>query len=115
MIKPFQLFKKKTMNNLTIELLQKQGKRLDEIEGLLKLSKQVLNLNELCLLTGLSKSHVYKLTCYGKIPFYKQSKHLFFDRTEVNAWLKQNRYSSNDEIEKEASKYVTTNQRGGRK
>lgn len=103
------------MESLTIQLLKKQEKRLDEIEELLKLSKRVLNLEELCLLTGLSKSHIYKLTCYGKIPFYKQSKHLFFDRTEVEAWLKQNRYSSSDEIEKEASKYVTLNQKGGRK
>jgi len=88
---------------------------LDEIEELLKLSKRVLNLEELCLLTGLSKSHIYKLTCYGKIPYYKQSKHLFFDRTEVEAWLKQHRYSSSDDIDKEASKYVTLNQKGGRK
>lgn len=88
---------------------------MDEIEELLKLSKRVLNLEELCLLTGLSKSHIYKLTCYGKIPYYKQSKHLFFDRTEVEAWLKQHRYSSSDDIDKEASKYVTLNQKGGRK
>ncbi|MBT4399343.1 MAG: helix-turn-helix domain-containing protein [Bacteroidetes bacterium] len=103
------------MEDLTIQLLKKQEKRLDEIEELLKLSKRVLNLEELCLLTGLSKSHIYKLTCYGKIPYYKQSKHLFFDRTEVEAWLKQHRYSSSDDIDKEASKYVTLNQKGGRK
>jgi excisionase family DNA binding protein len=103
------------MEDLTIQLLKKQEKRLDEIEELLKLSKRVLNLEELCLLTGLSKSHIYKLTCYGKIPYYKQSKHLFFDRTEVEAWLKQHRHASTDEIEKEASKYVTLNQKGGRK
>lgn len=103
------------MDEKIFQELKNQGQRLSRIEDLMSLSKQVLNLKELCILTGLSKSHIYKLTCYGRIPFYKQSKHLFFDRTEVEAWLKQDRYSSSDEIEKEASKYVTQTQRGGRK
>ena len=103
------------MEDLTIELLKKQDMRLAEIEGLLKLSKQVLTLPDLCILTGLSKSHIYKLTCYGKIPYYKQSKHLFFDRTEIEAWLKRDRCTSADEIEVEAMKYVTQNKRGGQK
>ena len=74
-----------------IESLQKQDERLKNIENLLFAQKNVLNLDELCTLTGLSKSHIYKLTSGGKIPFYKQSKHCFFDRLEIEAWLKSNR------------------------
>lgn len=96
-----------------LESLQKQDERLKNIESLLSLQKNVLNIDEVCILTGLSKSHIYKLSCYKKIPFYKQSKHLFFDRVEVENWLKENRYKTANEIETDASKYVTQNRKGG--
>jgi len=95
------------MDSIVLDLLQKQGERLTNIESLLTLSKTVLNLNEVCTLTGLSKSHIYKLTCWGKIPHYKQSKHLFFDRLEITNWLKTNRSKTTDELDKEASTFVT--------
>ena len=103
------------MDSIVLDLLQKQGESLKNIESLLTLSKTVLNLNEVCSLTGLSKSHIYKLTCYSKIPFYKQAKHLFFDRSEIENWLKTNRFKSSDELENEASTYVTLNKKGGKK
>jgi excisionase family DNA binding protein len=103
------------MESIVLELLQKQGLQLANIESLLTLSKSVLNLDEACTLTGLSKSHIYKLTCWGKIPHYKQAKHLYFDRLELEAWLKTNRFKPSDELEKEASTYVTLNRKGGAK
>jgi excisionase family DNA binding protein len=102
------------MLSIVLELLQKLGERLANIESLLTLSKTVLNLTEVCALTGLSKSHIYKLTCLGKIPFYKQAKHLYFDKSEIEAWLKANRYKPADELEKEATTYVTMNQKKGK-
>lgn len=81
------------MEDIVLESLQKQEERLKNIESLLTVQKNVLNLDEVSQLTGLSKSHIYKLTCgvNGKtIPFYKQSKHLFFDRVEIENWLKEN-------------------------
>jgi len=103
------------MESIVLELLQKQGEQLASIESLLTLTKSVLNLDEACNLTGLSKSHIYKLTCWGKIPYYKQSKHLYFDRLELEAWLKTNRFKASDELGKDASTYVTLNKKGGLK
>lgn len=103
------------MESIVLELLKKQGKQLANIESLLTLTKSVLNLDETCNLTGLSKSHIYKLTCWGKIPYYKQSKHLYFDRLELETWLKTNRFKASDELEKDASTYVTLNKKGGLK
>jgi len=103
------------MENIVLQKLEKQDERLKNIESLLSVSKTVLNLDEVCTLTGLSKSHIYKLTCYGKIPFYKQSKHLYFDRAEIINWLKSNRGFNSDEVNKEASTYVTLNKKGGAK
>jgi len=95
-------------NEITVlEYLQKQDERLRKIESLLSIQKNVLNIDEVCTLTGLSKSHIYKLTCYQRIPFYKQSKHLFFDRAEIEKWLKINRFQSVEELDKEAATYIT--------
>lgn len=86
-----------------LEKLERQDKRLQNIESLLSSQKEVMNLDEVSLFTGLSKSHIYKLTSAGKIPHYKQSKHLFFDRDEVINYLKQNRVKTAGELEDEAA------------
>lgn len=85
-----------------------QNKRLRNIENLLSLQKNVLNIMEVCILTGLSKSTVYKFTSAGgRIPFYKQAKHLYFKRTEIEEWLLSNRGFNLEEINEEASTYLT--------
>ena len=86
--------------------------RLLRIENFLFSQKNVLTLDEVCLLTGKSKSHIYKLTSTGHIPFYKQGKHCYFDRKEIEAWLKSNRIKSLEEIDQEASTYVILNKKG---
>lgn len=101
------------MIDLVLDLLKKQGERLHTIEDLLSDTKTVLNMDDVANLTGLSKSHLYKLTSAGKIPHYKQSKHVYFDRYEIEAWLKENRIKTALEIEHDASRYVTLNKRGG--
>lgn len=103
------------MESIVLELLQKQGERLTNIETLLSQSRTVLNLDDVCNLTGLSKSHVYKRTMQGTIPHYKQAKHLYFDRVEVENWLRENQIKTFDAIEQEAATYVTLNRKGGRK
>ena len=98
-----------------MEILERQSERLRNIENALSTQKNVLNLDELTVFTGLSKSHIYKLTSAGKIPFYRQSKHLYFDRDEIESWLKSNRNKTGDEIEEEVSDLVSMRRRGGRK
>lgn len=100
------------MEHIT-EALAEQGKKLQRIEELLFNQKKVLNLAEVCQMTGLSKSHLYKLTCYGRIPHYKQSKHLFFQREEVEAWLLANRQPTTQELEAEAANSI--GRKGGEK
>lgn len=84
--------------------------QLDRIEKLTLLSaKNVLCLEDVALLTGLSKSHLYKLTCSHQIPFYKPNgKQIYFDRMEVENWMKQNRVATTNEIETKAVNYLVT-------
>ncbi len=100
------------MDKVIYPKLESMEMRLINMESLLSLQKNVLNLNEVCTLTGLSKSHIYKLTHWQKIPYFKQAKHLYFDRVEVEAWLKTNRFKTSDELEGEASTIVTLKKGG---
>ena len=80
--------------------------------------KNVLTLDEVCLLTGLAKSTVYKMTANRIIPHYhaEGGKHLYFKKDEVEDWLTRNRVSSQTEDEQRAvNEYFTKRQKGGLK
>lgn len=69
-------------------------------------AKNVLTFEDLVLLTGLSKSHLYNLTHRKEIPYYRpRGKQIYFDRAEVEAWMKQNRVNTRDEAEQKAAAY----------
>ena len=90
------------MDTTTVE------QRLSNIETLLKAQKTVLSLDDVAEYTGLSKSHLYKLTHRHDIPFSKPNgKTLYFKKTEIEQWLLRNRVKTNDEIESEASTRAT--------
>ena len=78
-------------------------------------AKNVLTLEDVTLLTGLSKSHLYRLTCTHQIPYYKPNgKQIYFDRAEIESWMKQNRVATQQEAEQAAIAYVVTGkQKGG--
>lgn len=78
-------------------------KRFDRLEQLTLLAaKEVLTLDEVCFLTGLAKSTVYKLTANKAIPHYTNGKHLYFKKSEVEQWLTRNRIGSQLENEQKA-------------
>lgn len=69
-------------------------------------SKTTLLIGEVAQITGLSKSHIYKLTCTNQIPHYKPNgKHLYFDRAEVEAWMKRGKVQTNAEAQQMATMY----------
>ena len=93
-----------------METLQIIDERLRNIETLLLSQKIVLNFDEVAAYTGLSKSHLYKLTSTGGIPCYKPNgKHIYFNKIEIDQWLQQNRKATSQEIESHASTYVALN------
>ena len=76
-------------------------------------TKNVLDMDDVVLLTGLSKGYIYKLTCKKEIPHYKPNgKLIYFDRKEVEEWMKQNRANSVVEDRQQTSKYLM--EKGGK-
>ncbi|GAB3493999.1 hypothetical protein GCM10027341_09630 [Spirosoma knui] len=93
--------------------LQEQGQKLARIEKLLAGQKETLTLEEAATYAGLSVSHFYKLTSTGRVPHYKPAgKVIYFDRAELDAYLKRNRVTTTDEIEQQAATYVATKPAG---
>ena len=83
------------------------NERLSRIENMLLSQKTVLNFEEASVYTGLSKSHLYKLTSTGGIPCYKPTgKKLYFNKEELDEWMLRNKKLSQDEIEDKAENYL---------
>lgn len=81
--------------------------RLERIENLLLSQKKVLNFDEVAEYTGLSKSHLYKLTSTGGIPCYKPTgKKIYFEKSEIDDWLLRNKKLSQDEIDDLAETHI---------
>ena len=90
--------------------MEKELNQLDRIERYCLLAgKNVLTFEDAKVLVGVSGSHLYKLTSSHKIPFYRPTgKMLYFDRSELETWMKQNRVKPAYEIEQEAATYCVT-------
>lgn len=65
--------------------------RVEELEKQVFCTKNVLSFEEASRFLNLSKSYLYKLTSGNLIPHYKpQGKMLYFEREELEAWLRRN-------------------------
>ena len=104
-----------------IKLVKMEKAIIDQLNRIernsLLAAKNVLNMDDAVLITGVSKSFLYSLTSKALIPHYKQANKVYFDRAELEAWLKENRIATNSEIEQAANSYMvgTTGSNGHRK
>jgi len=62
----------------------------------------LLNLDEACDYLNITQSTMYKYTSSRKIPFYKPNKKIFFEKSDLDYWIRSNRVSSHKELEEKA-------------
>lgn len=87
--------------------------QLSRIESGVLSQKSVLTFDEVASFTGLSKSYLYKLTSTGRIPHSKpHGKVLYFERSQVENWLLQNPIKTAEQVDKEATTFVTLKKKG---
>ena len=94
-------------------------RKLDKIMSYTILAaKNVLDVKDVCALTGYGPDYIYKLAAQGKLPhYYPTGRKMFFDRAEIEAWMKQNRVGTVEEAEQQAGLDEAEqgrNRRGGR-
>jgi len=84
--------------------------RVLELEQTIFLTKKILSFDEASKFLNLSKSYLYKLTSGNLIPHYKpQGKMLYFEKEELEAWLRQNPVKTQMQIAREVQQYVMSN------
>lgn len=92
--------------------LEELNLKLDRISELTLINvKTVLDLNEASLFTGFSPSSIYKFVTNRQIPHFKKRRKLFFKKSDLEAWLCDNRVQTVQEINNKATTYVVTNRR----
>jgi len=89
---------------IAVENLQKE---VEKLKSLLYAAKEVLNLEEAAVFLGISKSSLYKMTHNQVVPFYKpNNKMVYFEKSELLKWLRQNPVASQAQISEEAQAYL---------
>jgi len=66
-------------------------KALDLIRSIVMRDKKTLTVEECSKYSGYSISYLYKLTSTKSIPHFKRGKKIYFDKDEIDAWLKQHK------------------------
>lgn len=91
--------------------MQEILEKLTRIEKILTHQiEKPLTLGEAARYLDVSKSHLYQLTHKNKIPYYRPNgKRVYFDKIELDKWIKRNPIKTNEQIEAEAVDYVTNN------
>lgn len=97
-----------------MEELKTLEHRIQQLEENVYQVKSILSFEEACEFLNFSKSYLYKLTSQCLIPHYKPSgKMVYFERVELENWLRQNPVKTKEQIEIEANTYLLKT--GGRR
>ena len=84
----------------TVESLEH---RIAVLQHTLRAAKEVLTLEAAALFLGISKSSLYKLTHRHEPPFLRlNGKLIYFEKTELLKWMRQNRNMSEAETKEAA-------------
>lgn len=78
--------------------LEDISQRLEKLEKAAALSKNVLSIDEVALLTGYSVKYLRLLISKRGIPYYRRGNRLFFCRSEVEGWMMGQRVPTNEEV-----------------
>ncbi|MDW5289203.1 helix-turn-helix domain-containing protein [Formosa sp. PL04] len=86
---------------------------LEAIRNILSHDKKVLNVNDLAVYTGLSKSKIYKLTHLKQIPMGNNPhiRQKFFDKDAIDEWLLGNPDLSDEYLEQQFDDLLHKNKR----
>ena len=78
--------------------------RVNKLENLCYMTKEVLNLEEASAFLGIAKSTLYKMTHLNQLPYFKPAgKLIFFEKKKLIDWVRGVKSKSIDEIKEEAA------------
>ncbi|MEJ8756380.1 helix-turn-helix domain-containing protein [Pontibacter sp. H259] len=74
-------------------------------------SNQLLTVSQAGLLLNLAVPTIYGLCSKGTIPHFKKGKRLYFSKEALIAWIHSGKKKTTEEIQQEASTYLSTRKR----
>lgn len=80
-------------------------RKLRRLERLLKANTELaMSISKAVRYTGLSKSHLYKLTSTRSIPHYKpHGKLIYFRKSDLDKYLFNNKITTQEELDKKTA------------
>lgn len=84
-----------------------ENTKFNKSEGSQKEESDLLNIKEASKFLGLAIPTLYAKVSERKIPHSKRGKKLFFSREQLNAWVKSGQRKTVEQIETEASNFIT--------
>lgn len=97
---------KETETNME-QLVMKINELQRSIDALLNNQvSDVMNIDQCLQMTGFSRALLYKMTSNKEIPHYKKGRFLFFNRSEIEAWLLEDRVKTQEELEQESEMFM---------
>lgn len=80
--------------------------RLKTLEGLFICQKDILNLDEAAEYLNMSKSTLYKLTSRKEIPHYKPNRCVYFERSQLDAWIRSAAVKTVEQLDDQVNAYT---------
>lgn len=80
--------------------------RLKTLEGLFLCQKDILNLDEAAEYLNISKSTLYKMTSKKEIPHYKPNRCVYFERTELDNWVRSAHVLTEEQMNDQVNTYT---------
>ncbi len=87
----------------TLKEVEDLRQELEKLKDVVYVAKEVLTLEEAAMFMGTTKSFLYKMTHTHAIPYYRpNNKMVYFEKSELLKWLRQNPIASQAQIYEEA-------------
>lgn len=91
-----------------IFMQQQVQERVDALENIFLCQKEIFNFDEAAAYLSMSKSTLYKLTSRKEIPHYKPNRFVFFEKAELDKWIRASVVKTDGQLNDQANTYTTT-------
>jgi len=87
----------------------KNEQRIEALENVFLCQKDIFNFDEAATYLNMSKSTLYKLTSKKEIPHYKPNRFVFFERAELDKWIRSAAVKTEEQLNDQVNAYTTAN------
>jgi len=101
MINPFETLDKRLSNIELILLEIKHSPQNPE-----KSSDEILTLRDACDFLHLKPPTIYRMVGAREIPFSKRQQKLYFEKRDLEAWIRAGRRKTREELDREANEMI---------